>query len=175
MFQVKYFINKTVLGAQTGLISVRSTSLSLKASQLCFWHDVLFTAFITEDYQNLPTLCSPGAIFHPLPTCSNVGCHQSELGLVLFLRHIVEGPAQVVFGLGQPVKLHLQPCSLSDDLRVVVALVDPDAAVRRVGISLALKEDQLTRVDGEHPPCPKTLVRVHLQVVGAVCGWVGTT
>lgn len=77
--------------------------------------------------------------------------------------------------MGQSVELHLQSWALGDDLAHVVALVDPDVTVWGVGISLAFKEDQLTRVDGEHLPCPKALARVHLQVVGAICAWVGVT
>ena len=117
-------------------------------------------------------------MFHPLPTCSQTGHHQSKLGLVLLLCHIVESAAQVLFSLGQSVGPHLQPRALSDDLGGVAALGDPDVAVGRVGVSLALEEDQLSRVDGEHFSCPQALARVHLQVVGAICRgrqWVRET
>jgi len=51
----------------------------------------------------------------------------------------------------------------------IAVLGDPDVTVWRVGVGLAVEKDQLSRVDGEHLPCPKTLPRVHLQVVGAIC------
>lgn len=117
-------------------------------------------------------------MFHPLPTCSQTGHHQSKLGLVLLLCHVVERPAQVLLGLGQSVGAHLQPRALGDDLGGVAALGDPDVAVGWVGISLAFKEHQLSRVDGEHLSCPQALARVHLQVVGAICRgqqWVRET
>lgn len=109
--------------------------------------------FISEDSQKSYTLL-PLAMIHPRPTCSQAGHHQSKLGLVLFLRHIVEGTTQVLFSLGEFEVLDLQPRPLSDDLSHIVALGDPDVAVRWVGVRLAFKEDLLSRVDSEHLPCP---------------------
>lgn len=128
----------------------------------------VYRALVSEDSQNPPTL-------HPLPTCPQAGHDQRELGLVLLLRHVVEGAAQVLLSLGQLVGAHLQPGALGDHLRDVVALGDPDVAVGRVGVGLAFEEDQLSGVDGEHLPGPQALDRVHLQVVGAVCRSKGGT
>lgn len=108
-------------------------------------------------------------MFHPLPTWSITGHQQSELGLVLLMCHIVEGAAQVLLGLCQSVGPHLQSRTLCDDLGGVATHRDPDVAVGWVGVGLALKEDQLSGVNGEHLSCPQALVRGDLQVVRAIC------
>ena len=93
----------------------------------------------------------PPSLLLPLspPTCPQAGHHQGEQRLVLLLRHVVEGPAQVL-GLVQAVGEHLQPGTLRHHLAAVGVLGDPHVAVGRVGVGLAVEVRQLPGVDGEH-------------------------
>ncbi|TNN62313.1 hypothetical protein EYF80_027430 [Liparis tanakae] len=155
---------------RTSLKAYTETEQMATSTRRCHHKDTALSVVMSVYLKGIPK--SPHALlfpasFHPLPTCSQAGHHQSKLGLVLLLRHVVEGAAKVLFCLGQPVEAHLEPRALSDDLGGVAALRDPDVAVGRVGVSLAFKEHQLSRVDGEHFSCPQALARVHLQVRGS--------